>query len=645
MYGIVHAQSACPTLGGGTQNFFLTTSSNNSKYFPGSTLPSGETGTVRGTAGTLQTTATMNAVYPRRTLTINPKMPDNRVGKVVLRFAILEIGTSNTLIRVYSGTTSSGTLLATINQANVNSMKGTELEYSGPVTVTFESPTAVSGGNFNIEIGFYTGDEVVTTPLGTKVAYWTDFITPNSYTAFDKVIGRANPIVIAYFDANKNYVAAKSDVMYCIDYGLPAPYVPQNEYPGKLLFTPTLRADFDRDGTVQRMDTIKAARVLHMLNNIKSNPPASPQGYVLLSNGSSIQQNFDNTTRTADYETNWGTSLPYHTAARTAIPASTVFPTEPSFSVTGPATTKAAGVAQQFYVNFTNDGGNTNKIFKLNLPTGVTINSVSGAIYNAANNTISFSAAPAVATVTVTSAVAQKVSLNVAYEHAGFWNLNDLKVFIACTGLGTFQAFVGPNMGENIFPNRSVELTWTPNPVSIALIDFSVTAKNDAALLLWTTASEKNNSGFEVERSTDGIRWTTLGFVNSKSELGNSSVKLNYDFTDNNPLMGKNQYRLKQIDFDGQFEYSKVDVITMNVTGNIRVYPNPMTDALTIEGMAHNSRVSLYNTLGQELHSKTVEFNEKQVRLDVSLFSDGVYYLVITSMDGKVISREKIVKK
>lgn len=633
MHGIVQAQSACPTLGGGTANIDLRYDPNET-YYPGATVPAGGTGWEQATTGTFYTTATTNRVYPLRVYTINPKMPDNRVGKVVLRFAILEIGASSAEFKVYAGTSTSGTLLATINQANVNSMRGTELEHSGPVTVSFQSPTSVAG-NFEIEIGFYTGDQVVTTALGTKVAYWTDFITPNSYTAFDKVIGHSNPIVIAYFDANKNYVATKSDVMYCIDYGLSAPYVPQNEYPGQLLFTPTLRADFDRNGTVQRMDTIKAARVLHILNNIRSNPPAAP---------SDVQSDIDNTTRTADYETNYGSTLPYHTAARAAIPASTVFPTEPSFSVTGPAATTAAGVAQQFQVNFTNDGGNANKVFKLNLPAGVTINSVTGATYNAANKTITFAAAPAVATVTVTSAIAQMVSLNVAYEHAGFWNLKDMKVFIACTGLGTYQAFVGPSMGENLFPNRKVELVWTPSPVSISLVDFSVANKNAVALLQWNTASEKNNRGFDIERSADGKSWNAIGFVSTQADNGNSSVKVSYNYTDIKPLSGKNYYRLKQQDFDGQFEYSKIEMITFNVNGNISVYPNPVSDELSIEGVEQNAVISIYNTLGQEIKTIAVGAETNKIRINVATLSKGTYYIAVRNAENKVMGRLQFVK-
>ncbi len=186
-------------------------------------------------------------------------------------------------------------------------------------------------------------------------------------------------------------------------------------------------------------------------------------------------------------------------------------------------------------------------------------------------------------------------------------------------------------------------INTTPLPVS--LISFDAYKKGNTVDLLWATASEKNNSGFDVERSADGNLWTKLGTVNSKAENGSSNVKLEYDFTDHNPLAGKNQYRLKQIDFDGAFEYSRVTTVNFTTANSILIYPNPAKEELIVDGLAQNGSIRIYNTLGQELNSKAVKSTEKQVRLNVSNLSDGVYYLVVTSEDEKVIIRQKFVKQ
>ena len=93
-------------------------------------------------------------------------------------------------------------------------------------------------------------------------------------------------------------------------------------------------------------------------------------------------------------------------------------------------------------------------------------------------------------------------------------------------------------------------------PVPVELTKFAAYADGDKVILNWSTATEIDNYGFDIERSIDYKEWQKIGFVEGH---GNSNSPKQYSFTDKNPFGGgKFQYRLKQIDTDGKFEYSNV---------------------------------------------------------------------------------------
>lgn len=88
-------------------------------------------------------------------------------------------------------------------------------------------------------------------------------------------------------------------------------------------------------------------------------------------------------------------------------------------------------------------------------------------------------------------------------------------------------------------------------------------------------AFEQNNAGFHIERSNNGLRWMDMGFVTGK---GTSSAKQDYFFLDEKPLPATNYYRLRQRDFDGKEELSKVVSADRPNIGTVRVFPNPVSN-------------------------------------------------------------------
>jgi hypothetical protein len=151
----------------------------------------------------------------------------------------------------------------------------------------------------------------------------------------------------------------------------------------------------------------------------------------------------------------------------------------------------------------------------------------------------------------------------------------------------------------------------------VNLISFSAQKENNDVKLKWQTADEVNNMGFHVERQQPmGAKWDILSFVNAKGK--NAS----YDFTDNTPLR-INYYRLRQIDNDGKETLSKVVSVSMHSKGSLKVYPNPVSNVLTIETIRTDD-YQIFNLLGQQvLYGKTMQ------QIDVSVLPQGAYMIKV----------------
>ena len=175
----------------------------------------------------------------------------------------------------------------------------------------------------------------------------------------------------------------------------------------------------------------------------------------------------------------------------------------------------------------------------------------------------------------------------------------------------------------------------------IELISFTGRSQNNQNLLQWATASESQNKGFDIEASPNPSKggeftWRTIGFVAGK---GTTNERQNYRFVDDVPSKGVTYYRLKQLDEDGRFEYSKTIAIDSKGEKVASVFPNPSTGIFTITGIedTEDETFTLINSIGQTL-SIAVQ-NDGQ--MDMSGYPSGVYYLRVAS-NGQVM---KLVKE
>jgi hypothetical protein len=129
-------------------------------------------------------------------------------------------------------------------------------------------------------------------------------------------------------------------------------------------------------------------------------------------------------------------------------------------------------------------------------------------------------------------------------------------------------------------------------PVTLVRFDGQSTVIGNE--LTWTTTSETNNKGFQIERSADAKNFQTTGYVDGSGDTKEMRV---YRFTDRTPFP-TTYYRLKQIDYDGQFEYSKV--IAVGGDGAIvKVFPNPAQNYLTVSGITQKQPLSIVDQNGR----------------------------------------------
>lgn len=176
----------------------------------------------------------------------------------------------------------------------------------------------------------------------------------------------------------------------------------------------------------------------------------------------------------------------------------------------------------------------------------------------------------------------------------------------------------------------------------VSLTSFTASLTNNQNTLNWTTSSENNSLGFDVESSTDGVTFSKIGFVPSKGS-GTTSEVLAYSFQDKSASNGTTYYRLKQVDKDGKFEYSDIKYVSNTLYADgFTLYPNPAIDYVDISGADMSGvTLQLFTTSGVELNiSSMVEGS----RLSISSLDAGIYILRILK-DGELLQTSKFVKQ
>ena len=175
----------------------------------------------------------------------------------------------------------------------------------------------------------------------------------------------------------------------------------------------------------------------------------------------------------------------------------------------------------------------------------------------------------------------------------------------------------------------------------ITLTSFTASKNKTSVVLNWRTANEQNNAFFAIERSNNSNNnFKEVGKLNSK---GNSDQTQQYLFEDFNPFNGGNYYRLKQVDKDGKTTYSKVVFVDFGELIAIKLYPNPVKDLLTLEGLTPNikTNISIIGLQGSVLAKTTA--NNSTYSWNIKQLPAGTYYVRIEA--GKNVTTLKFVKE
>lgn len=181
--------------------------------------------------------------------------------------------------------------------------------------------------------------------------------------------------------------------------------------------------------------------------------------------------------------------------------------------------------------------------------------------------------------------------------------------------------------------------TFTVTTLSAELSAFSAQKSNNSISLSWLTSSEQNNSHFNIERSSNGKSFTTIGQVKGSGTTASSNK---YNFIDNNPLGGVNYYRLNAVEISGKTAFSKIVTVDFSSKGSNKLvaYPNPTKSALNVnyESIDDASlNIQVLDMTGKVHLTKQMEGlkGDNNIRLDIENLPNGAYFMRINDSSTK----------
>ncbi|MCF2516029.1 T9SS type A sorting domain-containing protein [Dyadobacter sp. CY351] len=174
----------------------------------------------------------------------------------------------------------------------------------------------------------------------------------------------------------------------------------------------------------------------------------------------------------------------------------------------------------------------------------------------------------------------------------------------------------------------------------VTLVEFLASKQEKKTILKWSTTSETNSERFDIQRSQNGKNWFTIGW---QQAMGTSDSLKTYLFTDASPLQGENLYRLKMVDNDSTFSYSRLQSVVFDTAINIALYPNPITvgenlNVLT-DDLGKIANIRIFDTSGTLMHESA-----PARAINISKLPSGLYMVQITCTDGS-ISTHRVMKQ
>ncbi len=204
---------------------------------------------------------------------------------------------------------------------------------------------------------------------------------------------------------------------------------------------------------------------------------------------------------------------------------------------------------------------------------------------------------------------------------------------------GTFTACLSVLDACENLPDVACQQVTISDVLPVELTHFAASAKGYDVLLNWTTATELNNDYFHLEHSTDGRDFKVITQIDGH---GTTNEPQAYQYTHLFPGAGKHYYRLRQVDFDGRYEYSNVVNVTLEGISEIELFPNPVSGMLTVSGTGGESLfLDIYHLDGRMVQTLTTGGDEA---IDISQLQAGTYVVKFRDLSGKILDYQRLVK-
>ena len=238
-------------------------------------------------------------------------------------------------------------------------------------------------------------------------------------------------------------------------------------------------------------------------------------------------------------------------------------------------------------------------------------------------------------------------------------NLIQSGTFSVAAGVGTTTTInvllPAGSIGKDLFvelhinnTNSSrVDLVRAPEciPLPVTLQSFNARRNGNSNVIInWETATEINNRGFAIQRRAGNGAWETIAFVSTQAQGGNSNSQLTYSYTDVNNERGATQYRLQQVDFDGQKKYTDIrSVRGIGQKSNIIIYPNPSRDGIIniLFDDANGSRSVFVSDMTGRILKQLKNITSSSVRIEK--LQPGMYHIRIRNDQSGRQTTEKLV--
>ncbi|OAQ40282.1 hypothetical protein A5893_04840 [Pedobacter psychrophilus] len=211
----------------------------------------------------------------------------------------------------------------------------------------------------------------------------------------------------------------------------------------------------------------------------------------------------------------------------------------------------------------------------------------------------------------------------------------------ATTALATLATATAGTVFRSVTmaPQGSTAIGTATLPVS--LTSFTGKKDNESIKLDWTTASEKNNSHFDITRSVDGKKFSSIGTMKGG---GNSDAALNYSFADTNPLSGTNYYQLNQFDFDGNSAKSNIVAVESGLkAADMTIYANQSSNEVKLNIFSANKTsgtINIFDLAGKRVFNKTVELEKGYNNISLSVVLKSGLFVATLQTASETISKK-----